>query len=61
MKIESLEQLERLLQLVTNYKLDALEVDGIRIVKTKHDYQLQSPTKQPESDDDLFWSADEGR
>lgn len=60
MKIESLEQLERLLQLVSNYKLDALEVDGIRIVKTKHDFTTIQPAKSKDDNDDLFWSADQG-
>ncbi len=57
MKIETLEQIDHLVKLVVNNKLDALEVDNIRIVKTKHDYQISKPKDDVSDDDILLWSA----
>lgn len=54
MKIESLEQIEQLVQLLVAHKLDMLEVDNIKIIKSKHEFtQLKTP--KPISDDELLF------
>jgi hypothetical protein len=53
MKIESLEQIQRLVQMLYDNKLDLLEVDNIKIVKTKHDFP--QPKSKPFSDEDLLF------
>lgn len=55
MKIETLEQLEAVIQLAMQHKLEILEVDNIKIVKTKHEYSLpKSTTPIRTLDDELF-------
>lgn len=60
----NIKRIKILLELVDKHKLDYLEVDGIKITKTKHRWEeaTQSPQKQttPPTDEDeelLFWSA----
>jgi len=62
MKIESMEQLEHLLSLVKDYKLDMIEVDNIKIIKSKHDYPTPLNKSNPQTKDEeleelLFHSA----
>ncbi len=55
MKIETLEQLEAIINLAMQNKLDILEVDNIKIVKTRHEYPQpiqQTPIRT--LDDELF-------
>jgi hypothetical protein len=49
---------ESLIKLLVENKLDVLEVDGIKIYKTKHDF-IHIQTKSKETDDDLLWSVNE--
>lgn len=62
MKIESMEELQQLLDLIKDYKLDMIEIDNIKIIKSKHDYPQPlkngNPlTKDEELEELLFHSA----
>ena len=58
MKIETIEQVERLIHLAITHKLDLLEIDNIKIVKTKHEFLQPSPPKSQQDEDDLLhWSS----
>lgn len=57
MKINSMEELDHLIQMMDLYKLDAVEVDGIRLVKTKHNFLPPAKPENKTEDEDLFWSA----
>ena len=61
MKIESLQQIEQLLQFVQDFKLDMLEVDNIKIIKSKHDYPQAKPNEpsKDELEDLLYYSANQ--
>lgn len=60
MKIESLQQIEQLLQFVQDFKLDMLEVDNIKIIKSKHDYPQAKPEpSKDELEDLLYYSANQ--
>ncbi len=61
MKIESLQQIEKLLQFVQEFKLDMLEVDNIKIIKSKHDYPQTKPNEpsKDELEDLLYYSANQ--
>ena len=56
MKIETLEQLEALINLAIANKLELLEVDGIKIVKTKHEFPQTKMSAPPlrTLDEELF-------
>jgi len=55
MKIETLQQLEEVIQLAMQHKLEILEIDNIKIVKTKHDYFQPLSNQSPRTlDDELF-------
>ena len=60
MKINNLDELEKLIQLVKTYALDNLSVDGISITKTQHPSAVitQSEPEAEELDpfDDELWS-----
>lgn len=66
--MEIIEKVEQLAQIVEKFKLDSIEVEGLKITKSKHTYSeaelkklwpSQSlPSKPGEIDDEtLFWSA----
>ena len=62
MKIESMEQLEHLLTLVKEFKLDMIEIDNIKVIKSKHDYPTPLKNGNPQTKDEeleelLFHSA----
>lgn len=57
-----MEDLEHLLSLVKDYKLDMIEIDGIKIIKSKHDYPQPLKNGNPQTKDEeleelLFHSA----
>ena len=55
MKIESIEQLQSLVQIVLDNKLEILEVDNIKIVRTRHEYpQPKQSNAITTLDDELF-------
>lgn len=51
-------KLEDIIKLMEKYRLDILEIEGIKVVKTKHEYPLPQP-KAIDKDEDLLWSANE--
>ena len=53
MKINDLKELEDLIQLVKQYKLDFIEVDNIKITKTRHEEIIAHSEKQSAPTD--FW------
>jgi hypothetical protein len=44
---ERLAQVEAYIKLLNKHKLDCLDVDGIRIVKTKHEIKSKTKSKTP--------------
>ncbi len=55
MKIETLQQLEEVIQLAMQHKLEILEIDNIKIVRTKHDYFQPLSNQPPRTlEDELF-------
>ena len=63
MKIESVEQLKQLVQIAMDNKLELLEVDNIKIVRTKHDYPQSTLTSPIQTlDEELFgYTSSQGR
>ena len=53
MKINDLKELEDLIQLVKNYKLDFIEVDNIKITKSRHEEIIAQSEKKSAPTD--FW------
>lgn len=50
-----LDKLEAVLQLVDKHKLEILEIEGLKIVKTKHDYIQTLSNNTPRTlDQELF-------
>lgn len=49
-----LDKLESVLQLMEKYKMDLVEIDGLKLVKTKHDYPSPK-TPKPLTDDELLF------
>ena len=49
-----LDKLESVLQLMEKYKMDLVEIDGLKLVKTKHDYPSPKLGKQLTDDELLF-------
>lgn len=55
MKIESIEQLQSLVRIVLDNKLEILEVDNIKIVRTRHEYPQHNQANSISTiDDELF-------
>jgi hypothetical protein len=52
-------KLEEIIKLMENYKLDVLEIEGIKLVKTKHEYPAFQPKAIDQDEDLLLWSAKE--
>lgn len=52
-------KLEDIIKLMEKYKLDILEIEGIKVVKTKHDYPLPQAKVVDTDEDLLLWSANE--
>lgn len=58
--ISSLEDIEKLMMLLKKHAIDRVELEGIVIVKSRHneDFSLQAPPHAEEMDDaTLFFSA----
>lgn len=53
MKINDFKELEDLLQLVKNYKLDFIEIDNIKITKSRHEETIAQCEKKSAPTD--FW------
>lgn len=56
MKIENVQQLTTILKLVSEFKLDMLEIDGIKIIKSKHEFpQIKSKEQQQDELEELLY------
>jgi hypothetical protein len=59
-KIKTIKDIEKLMFLMKKHKIDFLEVEGVKITISKHDFSTntQKQKSQHEADDELlFWSA----
>lgn len=49
---------EGLAKLMTDYRLDAIDIDGVKIVKSQHAIQDIKKALASEEDDDMFYSSE---
>lgn len=56
-----IERLEIIMELAVKHKFDVVEFDGIKLVKTKHDYPQTKPNEpsKDELEDLLYYSANQ--
>ena len=50
--IQTLDDIKRLFELMKEFKIDFIDVEGIKVTKTRH--ELPQPKVNPLDDDDLF-------
>lgn len=52
MKIENLKELKALINLLKSQQVDILEINGLKIVITKHHYAEEKPAKERDLEQD---------
>lgn len=59
-KIKSIKDIEKLMFLMKKHKIDCLEVEGVKLTISKHDFSSTTSKQKSQQDADdelLFWSA----